>query len=249
MIENVWYNKDMTIKELQKNQRKMHAKIYQCAQKQGLIKENPPLEPICDGAADIEGYLSSNPKIMWLLKEPYDDFTVKGKPKGGGWPLTTHLRKSNIWQDDAMWKLMIQITYAIHNDLNWEELDYISDNPEMKNELSKIAYINLSKMPYDTESSDTHLWECYRIWKDILLEQIQLYTPDIIIFGNTFKFFQEDLQITEKPIRTVSGQWNTNAYKKNNMILIDAYHPSRKGGEDGGCDYATSIIKAVRKFL
>ena len=249
MIENVWYNKDMTIKELQKNQRKMHAKIYQCAQKQGLIKENPPLEPICDGAADIEGYLSSNPKIMWLLKEPYDDFTVKGKPKGGGWPHTTNLRKSNIWQDEAMCKLMIQNTNAKHNDLNWEELDYISDNPEMKNELSKIAYINLSKMPYDTESSDTHLWECYRIWKDILLEQIQLYTPDIIIFGNTFKFFQEDLQITEKPIRTVSGQWNTNAYKKNNMILIDAYHPSRKGGEDGGCDYATSIIKAVRKFL
>lgn len=33
------------------------------------------------------------------------------------------------------------------------------------------------------------------------------------------------------------------------MILIDAYHPSRKGGEDGGYDYVTSIVKAVRKLL
>ena len=33
------------------------------------------------------------------------------------------------------------------------------------------------------------------------------------------------------------------------MILIDAYHPSRKGGEDSGYDYVTSIVKAYRKAI
>ena len=31
------------------------------------------------------------------------------------------------------------------------------------------------------------------------------------------------------------------------MILIDAFHPSRKGGEDSGHDYVTSIINAYKK--
>ena len=245
----MWYNQSMTIENLQKKQEEMHKKIVQYAAEQGLIKQKPVLEPICDGVADIKGYLSSNPKIMWFLKEPYDDFTANGNPKGGGWSFTESFKNIKLQQHQSMLKLIIQINYAIHNNLDWKDLDYIDDNPKMIEELKKIAYINLSKIPGNTGSCDTHLWNCYQIWKDILLEQIRLYAPDIIIFGYTFKFLKEDLQITEKPITTVSGQWNTDAYKNNNMILIDAYHPSRKGSEDGGYDYVTSIVKAVRKLL
>ena len=118
----------------------------------------------------------------------------------------------------------------------------------MREELRKTAYINLSKMPGPTVSLDDHLWECYQIWKDLILEQISLYSPDIIIFGYTFKFLKKDLNITEAPISTLSGQWNSDGYKKNGRIYIDAYHPSRKGGEDGGRDYVMSIIKAVNKL-
>ena len=194
----------MTIENLQKKQEEMHEKIVQHAAEHGLIKQKPFLKPICDGVADIKGYLSSNPKIMWFLKEPHDDFTANGDPKGGEWSFTEYFKNIKLQPRQVMLKLIIQINYAIHNNLDW---------------------------------------------KDILLEQIRLYAPDIIIFGYTFKFLKEDFQITEKPISTVSGQWNTDAYKKDNMILIDAYHPSRKGGEDGSYDYVTSIVKAVRKLL
>ena len=30
------------------------------------------VEPICDGAVDAGGYLASKPRVMWILKEPYD---------------------------------------------------------------------------------------------------------------------------------------------------------------------------------
>jgi hypothetical protein len=44
--------------------------------------------PIHDGVADLEGYLASSPRIMWILKEPYDDFNENGEPVGGGWSYT-----------------------------------------------------------------------------------------------------------------------------------------------------------------
>ena len=98
MIRKAWYNRNMTIDNLQKKQEEMHKKIVQYAAEQGLIKQKPVLEPICDGVADIKGYLSSNPKIMWLLKEPHDDFTANGNPKGGGWPFTEYFKNIKLQQ-------------------------------------------------------------------------------------------------------------------------------------------------------
>ena len=230
-------------------QNRMHKEILKHAQENNLIKQKPSLMPIYDGVADINAYITSTPKIMWLLKEPWHLFTVSGKAKGGDWSFTEHFKNPDVWKDEDMWKLMIQINYAIRNNLKWKELDYIEDNPEMVEELKKIAYINISKMPADTVSQNNHMWNCYNIWKKILFEQIDIYNPDVIIFGNAFQFFRGDFKIEDKPVPTVSGQWNSNVYKINKMILIDAYHPSRKGGEDSGYDYVTSIVKAYRKAI
>ena len=69
----------MNEKELTKRQTEMHDKIFNHAKENNLIKQKPLLMPIYDGVADIKAYISSNPKIMWILKEPYDDFTSTGK--------------------------------------------------------------------------------------------------------------------------------------------------------------------------
>lgn len=237
----------MNEKELTKRQTEMHDKIFNHAKENNLIKQKPLLMPIYDGVADIKAYISSNPKIMWILKEPYDDFTSTGKARGGDWYFTEHFKNTNVWKDQDMWKLMIQINYAIRNNLKWKELDYIENNAEMAEELKKTAYINISKMPANTISPNDHIRTCYTIWKKILFEQIDIYKPDVIIFGYTFQFFKEDFKITDKAIPTISGQWNADVYKKDNMILIDAFHPSRKGGEDSGHDYVTCIINAYKK--
>lgn len=234
---------------LKKGQEAMHAKIYQHAQELGLIKQKPCLEPMCDGVADIQGYLSTSPKIMWILKEPWGEYTPSGKIRGGGWSFTDHFLDNEVWKDEAMWKVIIQINHAIHKNVNWGELDYIDGNQEMIDELKRTAYINLSKMPAETSSSPNHLEQCYPIWKDIVFEQIDLYEPDVIIFGYTFPYFRDDLQISDEPIHTESNKWFTDTYRKNNMILVDAYHPSRKGGEDGSEEYVTSVVNAVRKAM
>ena len=228
----------------------MHRKIKKHAKEEHLIKQRPKLEPIYDGVADIHAYLNSSPRIMWILKEPWHLFTESGKPKGGGWKFTNHfIQYPDVWQDEKMWKLIIQSDYAIRKHLKWKELEYIERNQEMAEELNKIAYINVGKMPGYQESSPSHMQECYKKWKSIIEEQIELYNPEVIIFGNTFYFFYEYFRINEKPISTVSGKWNTNIYMRDNRILIDAYHPSRKGSEDSSKDYVTSIVKAYEKMI
>ena len=237
----------MTKEELEKKQSDMHDKIYQHADNKGLVKEG--LCPIYDGVADIEEYLSSSPKIMWILKEPYDEVTESGEPTGGGWYLPDVL-KEDKWKNRPMWQLMIQIDFGIRNNKNWIDMDYIDNDPKMAEELKKMAYINLTKMPGSKTSKDGNLWECYALWKDILFEQIELYKPDVIIFGKTFQFFKNDLKIVENPIYSISDKMRVNAYKKNGMILIDAYHPSGPGkGGEGTWDnkYVNNIINAYRE--
>ncbi len=238
--------KEMAVEELTKKQVALWDKIYKNAKELGLLKEGS-LEPIYDGVSDVEAYLESTPKIMWILKEPYDDKAPDGSPQGGGWYLTEHFKKDDVWKDLDLWKLIIQANYAIRTNKTWGELDYIQNNPDMQKELQRTAYVNLSKMPNGTKTQQGKLWTFYSQWKNILLEQIEIYNPDVIIFGYTFEFFREDLKVSDTPVSEATcGQWTSKTYKKNGRILIDAYHPSRKGGEDAGT-YVTSIIDAVRK--
>ena len=75
----------MTKESLMVAQAEIEQKIKQCAQNNNL--NSSEVEPIPDGIYDAEKYLSTTPRILWILKEPYDDFTEEGKPYGGGWSL------------------------------------------------------------------------------------------------------------------------------------------------------------------
>ena len=48
------------------------------------VDEHGLCEPIVDGIVDLEMYLQSKFKILWILKEPHDDVKDK-RPSGGGW--------------------------------------------------------------------------------------------------------------------------------------------------------------------
>ena len=235
----------MTVTQLTGLQKQLHEKIRKCAEENDLIKQKPFLAPIYDGVKDIKAYLNSTPKIMWILKEPYEDSTASGKFKGGDRLIVDGDVSELV---SPFWQVIRQVNYGIRNNMSWADLPYAEDEPQMYEEINKMAFINVGKMPAATSSPDSHIAKCYDIWKDIIHEQITTYAPDVIIFGKTFHLLADFFQIDEKPVSTVAGQWNTDAYKKDNLILIDAYHPSRKGGEDASKDYVTSIIKSYQKL-
>ena len=250
---------NMIAEKLRTKQKNFRRTIRRTAEKHKSIDDNigDNAKPIYDGVADIEGYLKSDPKIMWLLKEPYDE---SGKFTGGGWSFISNIfndPKSNnpnkpkdcFWTS-TMWQLIIQINYAIHNGYRpWGDIPPI-DN-EIANEIKKSAYINLSKMPADSKSSNSRLSDCYQIWKDTIFRQIDIYKPDIIIFGKTFQFFKDNPRFKGATLcKKTRKKWPVLAYiSKDNTILIEAYHPARKGGENSnksGRNYVDNIIKAVK---
>lgn len=224
----------MTADELEAKQKNFIRKIRSNAKKHNLIDAN--IKPIYDGVADIEGYLKSSPKIMWLLKEAYGE---------GGWSLADKNNYwENFWASSSMWQQMIKINYAIHhNYITWREIPQI--NEDIANELKKSVYININKMPGNKKSPPAHLKRCYNNWRDVLVEQIKLYKPEIIIFGYTFWLFSEDpfFDGYKYLITFNDKKWGASAHKKNDIILIDAYHPAQKGD---GKYYVDNIVKAVK---
>lgn len=64
-------NLQKSVERLKAAQEGLHREIYTLAKSAGL--SNDEVEPIVDGVYDMAAYLSST-KIMWILKEPYDDF-------------------------------------------------------------------------------------------------------------------------------------------------------------------------------
>ena len=212
----------MTSIELKQAQQTIENEIYSYAKTISLSNGNT--EPIPDGIYDAESYLSSPIQIMWVLKEPVDEIT-NGKPYGGGWPLYTAFDNKDAWSNRTF-QPIIYSTYGVFNKKKWEDLDWIRDNPKMVDVLKQIAYINVSKMPALLHTDDSSLREKYEIWKKILFKQINTYCPQVIIFGNTFKYFKKDLN----DVKRIGGEQGIIDIYKNdkNVLLLDVYHPNQR---------------------
>jgi hypothetical protein len=201
-------------------------------------------KPVYDGVVNVEKYVNGEKyRICWVLKELYDK-------EGGDWYLCDFLSDETRWREIAkhpVWKRGIYTTYGIINNfIDYSEMDYICDDPEMVQCLSHIAVINVNKTPASTTSSDANIARKYKHFKPVLLRQLKQYDPQIIIFGKTFQHFQNDLGIKDEEL--------TNYYKdkkkpryivKNGKLYVDAYHPAVRQSTMTEADYVQSIIDIV----
>lgn len=207
--------------------------------------------PIYDGVGSPEKYSSSKIKVMWVLKEAYDDFDEFGAPKGGGWEVYEQ------WGDESKlkevtsvrsWQPIMYVLRALFEDKNWDDIAWIRDEREEYVEaLRSCAYININKMPAGKTSGD--LSESFNIWCDVINAQILAYAPDVIIFGNTMSYFQDqsymnkyerteyhDLEgVAPAGIATIGNK---------RTLLINAYHPNQKSITRQ--EYVDSILAAIR---
>lgn len=213
----------MKPEELKLAQEKIEKEIFSLSEMNNL--SNDEIEPIPDGIYSAELYLSAPKQIMWVLKEPYDDI-MDGKPCDGGWCLYEAYDNDNVWTSRA-WQPIIYSMYGLFNDQKWDDMDWIRDDKSMANVLKQIALINISKMPALTRTNDNSLWGKYALWRDVILKQITEYAPNIIIFGNTFKYFKNDLVGKDaKPIKNLNGL--VDVYEKDGIRFLDTYHPSQR---------------------
>lgn len=202
------------------------------------IAEHFKREPIFDGIVSEKDYLNSEIKILWILKDP------NSSGEDGAWDMREHI-KSNLktkngilkgWS--ATFKKLIYVTNGILNNLSWnDELSHPSYKPEVIDELKKIAYINIKKTGGGSVANANDIQEYYNYSKKLLFEQIEEFNPSIIIFGGTYKFFQDDLKLDN-----LEDFGSCSATFKNNILYIKAHHPMYTIKEE---IYFNDILKAV----
>lgn len=242
---------NMTPTDFQKKQVEIEEEIFSFAKERGLA--NDKIEAIADGVADAEAYLSSYPRIAWVGKEPYDAVDEFGNPCDGGWSLTEGFRNTKDWSIPT-WKQVIYAMYGLRNNLHYNEMDYIQNNPKMGDVMQAIAWVNLSKMPRLSTSSDKKYISDYReYWRPIVQKQLAFYKPDVIIFCNTLAeacledFFPEGKEPDECVYYNDSDCFIC-VYKNGNQLLLDAYHPGARFSEEKKEFYVNSLIDTIRKY-
>lgn len=211
--------------------------------------------PITDGVADIASYLATTPKVMIVLKEPYDDTTKDDQgriiPYGGGWDFPQLLRAqsaAHVWPNRT-WQRVIYAIYGFRNGKHYCEMDYIRNKPEMGDVLLDTCWINLSKMPGLTTSSDNKWKKAFDDnWNDMFVEQVKLYNPDVIIFGGTFDLagsYVMDNQINGEIVWSDDRQLSLTKYRHKGRLILAAAHPGLRHNVDF---WVNSIIDALNDF-
>src|SRR5690606_11491161 len=215
----------MTLEELNSKADRIKNRI-----KAEIVSPVPEISPITDGIIDIEKYFRAKYKILWILKEPYDDFDENGNPVGGDWALDEVLRKKLSFSEfEGGRKTYLPMIYTSWGILNgfqlWGEMGNVHSDPSMIEALKSVAYINVKKLPGYTTSQASVIEAAYKENKDILKDQIDVYNPDVVIGGSTLYMFFNDLGLSSADFQSLgSVEYSI----KDERIYICAYHPSNR---------------------
>lgn len=248
MIAIKFMERIVNAQKLNNFQNNLKKKIYNIANNNGLLASG--YEPLYDGLCDAYEYVNSDLKIMWILKEAY----CKAQGDYGGWSLTEDLFSEYPYITtikNQTHQKMAYVSYGILNKCRYEAIDYLYNDPSIGEVLHEIAYINLNKMPAGTSTNDDTLWEKYDTWESILWKQINTYSPDVIIFGNTFKYFRDDFFSTYEPecdasyTANITTKARADVYNWNGTLLIDTNHPQ---WTECQADWANAIIEACEDY-
>lgn len=206
--------------------------------------------PIFDGITNVELYSRAEVKILFVLKEAYEK-EDNGEIGNGGWDHAAYLNDNDesIIYGVLTHDRVSKIASCILRNFSLEDYNNPTFSWDMAlQDFHSVAWINVGKFPAPcvTSTSDARLNEAYNYWKPVLFRQIEAYDPDVIIFGNTFKVFHNDL---EKEVALLDDQWPTHTYRdKYGRLLLDAYHPSVRPITVSEKDYIDSIIKAINTY-
>jgi hypothetical protein len=161
-----------------------------------------------DGLLDVEKWDNTS-RIMFLLKESYDDFYQIHDCKTLGPGSKAFFRKIRLE------------TYILDELINGNKPDLEKALEIKESPIDSIAYVNIKKsVEHNRQSPDADIEIFARQDKEYLLRQINLISPNIIICSGTFKFCKwifNDITPISK-----------NLSKTANILLFDYWHPSSR---------------------
>jgi len=199
-------------------------------------------EPVTDGVVDIGRYLASSPKLLWILKEPWED--LQAGEAGGGWSVTQEIIGKEKYGNRGVFAPMAYVAYSVFNNFPpWSEIPYATKDAKVRDALKSIAYINVKKFPGKTTSYNADIQKYYDLFKLLLKRQINTINPDVVIGGRTLPMFSTDLGLKREEF-TLEG--SLAFCIKNRRLYIDAYHPAQ-WTQVKPADYVDEIVSVIKK--
>jgi len=231
------------IKAIGADERRLAREIIKLARERQLVKEGEC--PIIDGVADLADYLSQTIKILWVLKEPHKGIIPQGNKRK-----SITLIKECFSQPGAhivpTWRVIAYVSYGVSHNMRWKEMKMMGVVTDIMPSLYKTAYINISKVTSKTVSDNARIGRLYKEWKRIIFRQIELYSPNVVIFGNTFDHFREDIVNIGATYLGENTNAGLNLFIWRGRLLIEAYHPrQRKMTRE---TYVDALIETILQF-
>lgn len=193
---------------------------------------------VMDGAVDPEAYLSSRPKILFLLKEVNDQ-------DGGGWCLREFLRNAGrpqTWSNVARWIQGIRNSPA---EMPWNSIRDITDE-QRRCLLRTVAAVNLKKTPGGHTADTSDLWNVVRRDAEYLRQQFSFYSADLVICCGVAEVFKTHIEPASRPkwISTTRG-FEFLEYSQGKFV-VDYVHPAARVRENL---LYYGLIDALREIL
>lgn len=181
-----------------------------------------------DGIIDEVKFLKSDPKILFITKEPNDPKQNSGDYR-------------NWWKEGVKYSFSNRIaewSYGILN--NFPEYDVIRKNQDLLNEsMLKIAFMNIKKIGGNGSSNFKTIMSHLDMNYDFLYEEINIIEPDIIITGLTWKETREKLFPN---VIWMNSGYDIAIGRHKNAKVIDFYHPSSRTAPSASYSLLQNII-------
>ncbi|WP_162504625.1 hypothetical protein [Treponema endosymbiont of Eucomonympha sp.] len=184
---------------------------------------------VIDGIIDIEKYVNAKPKMLWILKEA--NYGGENHEHGNLLAYYRTATEAEIKKSPTTKRVML-VSQRILSNL--APLDAFQS----------IAYINIKKIPGGSEANNDEIQNAYNNHKDLLLEQIEAYKPNIIIGGSTLHYFAKDLPFRELQPMPMANMSGYNYFCGKDRLYISAYHPAYWQGGMTDEMYRDSIYAA-----
>lgn len=182
---------------------------------------------IYDGIVDYEQYSMTSPKILWILKEVNSedsDWTMRdalsnlkhesGKGLRTGWANT--------------FTPIVYTTNGIITGKDWDAMGNFNEDQSIIDVMQKVAYINVKKVPGGSQANWNLIKEYYSENKVALHEQIKLIDPEVIIFGGTYNFFDDDFFELFGELEANLENSSLHIYQNERYLLLNAFHPNNR---------------------
>ena len=169
-----------------------------------------------DGIINEELYKQTNPKILFITKEPND-------PKQNSWDFR------DWWKKDVKYafsKRIAELSFGIINDFpQYDTVRKRRGTSSVKQTIQRIAFMNIKKNGGRGKSKFDRIMEHLKLNYHFIHHQIDIINPEIIILGLSWKEVRNEL--------FPETEWISSGYDiligmYNNSKVIDFYHPSSR---------------------